>query len=50
MKTVTKRDAMPPHLLTRKRVAGYGRVSGGKDAMYLSSEKTTTNHKIKTSH
>jgi len=33
MKTVTKRDAPPPHLLARKRVAGYGRVSGGKDAM-----------------
>ena len=33
MKTVTKRDAVPLHLLKRKRVAGYTRVSSGKDAM-----------------
>jgi len=33
LKTVTKRDAIPLHLLRRKRVAAYARVSGPKDAM-----------------
>lgn len=33
MKTVTKRNAIPLHLLHRKRVAAYARVSSGKDAM-----------------
>ena len=33
MKTVTKREAMPAHLLRRKRVAAYTRTSNGKDAM-----------------
>ena len=33
MKTVTKREAVPLHLLERKRVAAYTRTSCGKEAM-----------------
>ena len=33
LKTVTKREAVPAHLLRRKRVAAYTRTSCGKDAM-----------------
>ena len=33
MKTVTKREAVPAHLLRRKRVAAYTRTSCGKDSM-----------------
>jgi DNA invertase Pin-like site-specific DNA recombinase len=33
MKTVIKRGVLPVHLLTRRRVAAYVRVSSGKDAM-----------------
>jgi len=33
---ITKIQAKPPHQLTRKRAAGYARVSSGKDAMLQS--------------
>jgi len=33
MKTVTKREAVPAHLLRRKRVAAYTRTSCGKEVM-----------------
>ena len=36
LKSVTKRESLPLHLITRKRVAVYARVSSGKDAMFQS--------------